>query len=147
MTNHLDGYHLNDLIHDTVKKSLLFLDRDSASYDRYKFKLENQDVIYHDVNQDGINDAVVALNYCELVNCHTTTKSSELVVYLGVGNKQFVYGDIDSLGIDLIVDVSTNGMISTQSRYYSEFEDPDCCPSILMNNKFLFKNGKLQELQ
>nr|WP_115341129.1 DUF805 domain-containing protein [Moraxella caprae] len=141
-----NGYHLNDLINDTVKKSLLFLDRDSASYDGYSHKLEIQDITYADVNNDGIKDAVVALRYCEVINCHTTTKSSELAVYLGLGDNQYLYGDIKTLGIDLTVYVDTLGNIYTQSKYYSEHEDPDCCPSMVVDNGFAFKNGKLREM-
>lgn len=141
-----NGYHLNDLINDTVKKSLLFLDRDSASYDGYSHKLESQDITYADVNNDGIKDAVVALRYCEVINCHTTTKSSELAVYLGLGDNQYLYGDIKTLGIDLTVYVDTLGNIYTQSKYYSEHEDPDCCPSMVVDNGFTFKNGKLRQM-
>lgn len=141
-----NGYHLNDLINDTVKKSLLFLDRDSASYDGYSHKLESQDITYADVNNDGIKDAVVALRYCEVANCHMTTKSSELAVYLGVGNNQYLYGDIRTLGIDLSIRVAHDGVINTQSKYYSEHEDPACCPSMVINNSFVFNHSKLNEI-
>lgn len=141
-----NGYHLNDLINDTVKKSLLFLDRDSASYDGYSHKLESQDITYADINNDSIKDAVVALRYCEVINCHTTTKSSELAVYLGLGDNQYLYGDIKTLGIDLTVYVDTLGNIYTQSKYYSEHEDTDCCPSMVVDNGFNFKNGKLRQM-
>ena len=140
------GYNLNHLINDTVKKSLLFLDRDSASYDGYSHKLESQDISYADINNDGIKDAVVALRYCEVINCHMTTKSSELAVYLGVGNNQYLYGDIRTLGIDLTVYVDALGRIYTNSKYYSEHEDPACCPSMVVDNGFAFKNGKLREM-
>ncbi len=141
-----NGYNLNYLINDTVKKSLLFLDRDSASYDGHSHKLESQDITHIDVNHDGIKDAVVALRYCEVSNCHMTTKSSELAVYLGMGNNQYLYGDIRTLGIDLIIRVDNDGTINAQSTYYSEHEDPACCPSMVVNNKFIFDNGKLKEI-
>lgn len=141
-----NGYHLNDLINDTVKKSLLFLDRDSASYDGYSHKLEYQYTLYADINKDSIKDAIVTLRYCEVTNCHTTTKSSELAVYLGVGNNQYLYGDIRTLGIDLTVSVSNEGVMVTNSKYYNEHEDPDCCPSMGIINSFAFNDGKLKEV-
>ncbi len=138
------GDNLNSLITLESKKAINFLDRDGSSYDNYRYTLNNKQIVYSDINHDGISDAIVGLSYCEKTNCHMTTRSFDLVVFIGTGNNKYTYGDSRALGLQGTV--GANGSLITVETMDFNDNDPHCCPSMVLNKKYRFQNGSLVEV-
>lgn len=137
--------NLETLIHQEVKKAVQFLDKEDAQITGYRYHLQGKTIHYADMNHDGLQDAVVALHYCEETSCHMTTHVFDVVVFLNTGSNHYQYADAYTLGLtgDLTV---KNGVINANTLVYTEHEDPDCCPSHQMTIQLVLRNGKLVEI-
>lgn len=111
-----------------------------------KFAHNGEDIMMKDITSDGIKDAVVLLFYCEETSCHTTTHSTDLVIFKGLRNNQFVKLGAASLGVNAKIESVNNGIINVTSYGYGE-DDPGCCPTEEVSRSFKIKNDKLAEIQ
>lgn len=109
--------------------------------DSFRYSLENKNTFYSDLDNDGDFDAVAELFFCEKLNCHPTTKSSELIVYLNnngkfnfVASKRFsLFGKINSIEDGKIyIDV-----------YSLDEDDPQCFPELKKREIYTLKSKKL----
>lgn len=107
-----------------------------------RFDFATQSVVMKDIDSDGIQDAVALLYYCEETNCHTTTRSVDLVVFKGLGKNQFTKLGSAPLGIDANIKSINNGVIKVTSYGYGE-DDPSCCPTDEITMSYKIKNKKL----
>lgn len=143
---------LNTAIKKEVASGVNLLNLESKKYfvrDPYypedeamTYAFNTQKIVMKDVNSDGIQDAVALLYYCEDTNCHTTTKSAELVVFKGLGKNQFTKIGSAFLGISAEIKNIKNGVISVTSYGYGD-NDPSCCPTDKITLSYKIKNGKL----
>lgn len=107
-----------------------------------RFDFATQSVVMKDINSDGVKDAVALLYYCEETNCHTTTRSVDLVVFKGLGKNQFTKLGSVPLGVDAKIKSINNGVIKVTSYGYGE-DDPSCCPTDTITMSYKIKNKKL----
>ena len=106
-----------------------------------RYKISNTNTFNSDVDGDGDFDGIVEMFFCEYDNCHPTTSSSRLAVFLNTGgsyrlavDKSFVlYGKINSVDDGTInIDV-----------YDLDGDDPQCCPEIKRFEKYRYKANRL----
>ena len=105
--------NLNQLINTKAKKTVAALNQESQrqSHDSdddsaYRYSLNAKTIKTADLNRDGIKDKMVILDYCEKTSCHSTTKSSEVVVY--IGNQSGNYRFADAKSFDIGAEVAAN---------------------------------------
>ena len=93
------------------------------------------------MNGDGEFDAVVEIFFCETENCHPTTKSSELVVFL---NKKGNYQFVASKGFTLFGKINSidDGVIRVDIYDLGE-DDPQCCPELKRSESYSLKGKRL----
>lgn len=102
-----------------------------------RYKIENKNTFFADVDGDGDFDAVTEIFFCESSNCHPTTQVSKLVIFINQNNKYSfltdktfrVYGKINSIN---------NGRIKVDVFGFGE-DDPQCCPSLQRQESFILK--------
>lgn len=119
---------------------------DDMQDDAYKYKLTYQDITMKDVDADGIKDAVTLLYYCEITNCHPTTRTVDLVVFKGNKKNQFTKLGSAPLGVHGKLKDINNGIINVSAFYYKA-EDASCCPSSEYSRSYAIKNNKLFKVQ
>jgi hypothetical protein len=133
--------NLKSLINQYAANTVRALNKQDAKYNGFKYSVSNTNTFNADVNSDGDFDAIVEMFFCETENCHPTTKSSELVVFLNnSGNYRFaasrgfsLFGKINSIEDGVIyVDV-----------YDLEEGDPQCCPELKRSEAYSLKGSKL----
>jgi hypothetical protein len=133
--------NLNSLINQYAANTVRVLNKQNGNDPDFKYGVSNKNTFNADVNGDGEFDAIVELFFCETVSCHSTTKSSELVVFLNNGgNYRFaaskgfrLFGKINSIEDGVIyVDV-----------YDLDEGDPQCCPEIKRSEAYSLKGSRL----
>jgi hypothetical protein len=111
-----------------------------------RYKVENKNTFNSDVDDDGDFDAVVEIFFCEYSECHMTTKSSKLAVFLNndgvyhftaevsfTEKVSALYGKINSVeGGKVAVDI-----------YDIPEGGPQCCPELERFETYLFKKDRL----
>ena len=146
---------LETAINTEVANNVKFLNLESKKYfvsdadypdnEPMIFSSNGQKTIMQDVNSDGVKDAVMIFYYCEETNCHATTKSTDLVVFKGLGKGQFTKLGSAPLGLDAKIRHIKNGVINITSYEYGEF-DPGCCPSEETSISYKIQKNKLVEI-
>ena len=142
--------NLNQLINTKAKKTVAALNQESQrqSHDSdddsaYRYSLNAKTIKTADLNRDGIKDKVVILDYCEKTSCHSTTKSSEVVVYIGNQSGNYRFADAKSFDIGAeVAAIKSNGSIQLNIYGFGP-NDPGCCPSVQGRRSYVLKNGKL----
>jgi hypothetical protein len=126
---------LEKSISDYSSRTIKVLNKNDTNF---KFKVENKNIFYDDLDNDGDFDAVVEIFFCEESNCHPTTSWSELIVYLR-NNDNYSY--VASKGFSLFGKINSikNGKIYIDV-YGLDEDDPQCCPQI--KNKEIYKLSK-----
>lgn len=85
---------LQQQINNRVQTSIKNLNLESKKYatdsDYFKFSLKSKEIITADINNDGIKDKIIVLNFCEKMNCHPTTMSTEVAVFIGKKIKNLI---------------------------------------------------------
>ncbi|WP_352339598.1 hypothetical protein [Psychrobacter sp. 16-MNA-CIBAN-0192] len=109
-------------INQEMTSNVKFLNLESEKYFIYdaeyldseamKFAHNGEDIMMKDVNSDGVKDAIVLIYYCEETSCHTTTHSTDLVIFKGLRNNQFVKLGAASLGVNAKIESVNNGIIN-----------------------------------
>lgn len=110
-----------------------------------RFDFATESIVMKDIDSDRVQDAVALLYYCEETNCHTTTRSVDLVVFKGLGKNQFTKLGSVPLGIDAKIKSINNGIIKVTSYGYGE-DDPSCCPTDTSIMSYKIKNKKLVKI-
>lgn len=133
---------LNKLIADYASKTIKLLNKNKESY---KYTLDNKNIFFSDLDGDGDFEAIAELFFCEKSNCHPTTKSSELVIYLNDNGK---YSFVASKGFSLFGKVNSieDGKIKIDV-YSLDEDDPQCCPEIKRKEIYALKNKKLVKIK
>ncbi|HRH40075.1 MAG TPA: hypothetical protein PKY82_00420 [Pyrinomonadaceae bacterium] len=106
-----------------------------------RYKIENKNTFFSDIDGDGDFDAVTEIFFCESSSCHPTTQVSKLVVFTNQNNKFTlltdktfrVYGKINSIN---------KGKIRIDVYGFGE-DDPQCCPSLQRQESFILKGKTL----
>ena len=137
---------LQQQINNRVQTSIKNLNLDSKKYatdsDYFKFSLKSKEVITVDINHDGIKDKIIVLNFCEETNCHPTTMSSEVAVFIGKKDQKFNFLDSKYFAVTASIQKDKKGHINVHQYDYFE-DDGHCCPSRLTKFNLTVKNGKL----
>ncbi len=150
----VNANNLNQLINVHSKQTILSLNKESArqSYNddsdsAYRYKMVSKIIKPADLNKDGINDQIVLMNYCERSNCHPTTSSTEIAVFIGTKSGNYKYSDSISFNIGAnITSIQPNGRINLIVDGYGD-NDPSCCPSAKSKRSYTFNQGKLVRLK
>jgi hypothetical protein len=133
--------NLKSLVNQYAENTIRALNKKAAKENGFKYKVIGKNTFNADVNGDGEFDAVVEMFFCEINNCHPTTKSSELVIFLNnkgsfrfAASKGFsLFGKINSIEDKIIyVDV-----------YDLDEDDPQCCPNLKSSEEYFLKGSKL----
>jgi hypothetical protein len=133
---------LKTVVSQYAAKNIKYLNR-FGGMDRYAVKAKN--TFYSDVDSDGDFDALVEIIFCEYSNCHPTTQSSKLAVFLNSGNsyrfavdREFtLFGKINSIKENKIkIDV-----------YTLDEGDPQCCPELKRSETYQYKQNKLVKIK
>ncbi len=129
---------LNKAVGIYANKTIKVLNKNE---DSFKYSLSNKNIFYSDINGDGEFDAIVEMFFCEKINCHPTTNSSELVVYL---NNNGIYSFAASKGFSLYGKINSieDGKIYIDV-YGLDEDDPQCCPQIKRSETYSLKNKRL----
>ena len=137
---------LQQQINNRVQTSIKNLNLESKKYatdsDYFKFSLKSKEVITVDINHDGIKDKIIVLNFCEETNCHPTTMSSEVAVFIGKKDQKFNFLDSKYFAVTASIQKDKKGHINVHQYDYFE-DDGHCCPSRLTKFNLTVKNGKL----
>ena len=137
---------LQQQINNRIQVSIKNLNLESKKYatdsDYFKFSLKSKEVITVDINHDGIKDKIIVLNFCEETNCHPTTMSSEVAVFIGKKDKKFNFLDSKYFAVTASIQKDKKGHINVHQYDYFE-DDGHCCPSRLTKFNLTVKNGKL----
>ena len=142
--------NLNQLINSQAKKTVAALNKegqrqayDSDDDSAYRYRLTDKTIKTADLNKDGIQDKVVVLHYCEKTSCHSTTRSSEVAVFIGSNNGNYRFADSKSFDIGAeVTAIRANGSIQLNIYGFGP-NDPGCCPSVQGRRSYVLKNGKL----
>jgi len=136
---------LKSLINQYAVNTVRALNKQSAKYSGFKYSVSNKNTFNADVNGDGEFDAIVEIFFCETGNCHPTTKSSELVVFL---NNNGSYRFAASKGFSLFGKINSieDGIIYVDV-YDLDEDDPQCCPELKRSEAYSFKGSRLVKVQ
>lgn len=133
--------NLKSLINQYEANTVRALNKQDAKYNGFKYRVSSKNIFNADVNGDGEFDAVVEIFFCETGNCHATTKSSELVVFI---SNNGVYQFTASKGFSLFGKInSIEDRIISIDVYDLEEGDPQCCPDLKRNEVYMLKGSKL----
>lgn len=137
--------NLKSLINQYAANTVRALNKQDAKYNGFKYSVSNTNTFNADVNGDGEFDAIVEMFFCETENCHSTTKSSELVVFL---NNNGNYGFAASKGFSLFGKINSieDGIIHVDV-YDLDEDDPQCCPEIKRSEAYSLKGSKLVKVR
>jgi hypothetical protein len=113
--------------------------------DSFKYKLTNRNIFYNDLDSDGEFDAIVELFFCERSSCHSTTNSSELVVFL-LNRKGFTFSASKSFSLFGKVNSIKDRKIQIDV-YDLDEDDPQCCPELKRHETYVLKNNKLVKVK
>ena len=137
---------LQQQINNRIQVSIKNLNLESKKYatdsDYFKFSLKSKEIITADINHDGIKDKITVLNFCEKTNCHPTTMSSEVAVFIGKKDQKFNFLDSKYFAVTASIQKDKKGHINVHQYDYFE-DDGHCCPSRLTKFNLTVKNGKL----
>jgi hypothetical protein len=133
---------LNKLIVAYGSKTIKSLNKNKY---HYKYTLDNKNIFFSDLDGDGDFEAIVELFFCEKSSCHSTTNSSELVIYLNDNGK---YSFLASKGFSLFGKVNSieDGKIKIDV-YSLDKNDPQCCPELKRKEIYALKNKKLVKIK
>ncbi|MFV5465553.1 hypothetical protein [Acinetobacter towneri] len=137
---------LQQQINNRVQVSIKNLNLESKKYaidsDYFKFSLKSKEVTTADINNDGIKDRIIVLNFCEETTCHPTTMSSEVAVFIGKKDQKFNFLDSKYFAVIASIQKDKKGNINVHQYDYFE-DDGHCCPSRLTKFDLTVKDGKL----
>ncbi|QOW50141.1 MULTISPECIES: hypothetical protein [unclassified Acinetobacter] len=137
---------LQQQINNRVQVSIKNLNLESKKYaidsDYFKFSLKSKEVTTADINNDGIKDRIIVLNFCEETTCHPTTMSSEVAVFIGKKDQKFNFLDSKYFAVTASIQKDKKGNINVHQYDYFE-DDGHCCPSRLTKFDLTVKDGKL----
>ncbi|WP_180034663.1 MULTISPECIES: hypothetical protein [unclassified Acinetobacter] len=137
---------LQQQINNHVQVSIKNLNLESKKYaidsDYFKFSLKSKEVTTADINNDGIKDRIIVLNFCEETTCHPTTMSSEVAVFIGKKDQKFNFLDSKYFAVTASIQKDKKGNINVHQYDYFE-DDGHCCPSRLTKFDLTVKDGKL----
>ena len=105
--------------------------------ERSKYKSENKNIFWADINDDGEFDAIVEIFFCERTSCHPTTNSSVVVVFLNKKGK-FTFGASKGFSLFGKINSIENGKIKVDV-YDLDEGDPQCCPELKRHETYSFK--------
>jgi hypothetical protein len=133
--------NLKSFINQYAANTARALNKQNGNDPNFKYSVSNTNTFNADVNGDGEFDAIVEMFFCETENCHATTKSSELVVFL---NNNGSYQFAASKGFSLFGKINSieDGIISVDV-YDLEEGDPQCCPELKRNEAYSLKGNRL----
>ncbi len=137
--------NLKSLINQYAANTVRALNKQHAKYNGFKYSVSNTNTFNADVNGDGEFDAVVEMFFCETENCHPTTKSSELVVFV---NDNGTYRFAASKGFSLFGKINSieDGIIYV-NVYDLDEGDPQCCPEIKRSEAYSLKGNRLVKVR
>ena len=137
---------LQQQINNRVQTSIKNLNLESKKYstdsDYFKFSLKSKEIITADINHDGIKDKITVLNFCEKTNCHPTTMSTEIAVFLGQKGQKINYLDSKFFAITASLQKDSKGHLNVHQYDYFD-DDGHCCHSRLTKFNLTVKDGKL----
>ncbi|WP_151711375.1 hypothetical protein [Acinetobacter junii] len=138
---------IETLVDNKVAESIKFLNEESrrstSDDDYYKYTLNSKNIIKSDLNQDGKIDYVVEASFCEETNCHSTTMTYEVFIFITDQQDQINFITDLNLGLDAkVTNITQDGIISIENHEYAE-NDPSCCPSIVNAQSYALVGKKL----
>lgn len=116
--------------------------------DDFQYGLSYHDIAFiADLNGDKLEDVVLKLYTCEVSNCHNTTGSNDIAVFLNKGN---TYELVATKSLGMAVDNITSfydydknvSMIQVDTLDYGD-SDPTCCPSLKKSQKYKLSGTEL----
>lgn len=117
-----------------------YVDKQSrANGSDYKYRIENESFFLADMNNDGNKDLIITYYSCEQQNCHKTTSSRYISLYLSDKKGNYKYlttTEVDGYEAQIY---ASKGKISVRAKDYS-YNDPSCCPSLDVT--YSYKLGK-----
>lgn len=145
-TNKAEATTLQQQVDNHIQTSIKNLNLESKKYatdsDYFKFSLKSKEVITADINHDGIKDKIAVLNFCEETNCHPTTMSTEVAIFIGKKDQKFNFLDSNFFAVTASIHKDKRGRINVHQYDYFE-DDGHCCPSRLTKFNLTVKDGKL----
>ncbi|MBC7899705.1 MAG: hypothetical protein H7070_06590 [Saprospiraceae bacterium] len=133
---------INKLIGIYSAKTITALNKNR---ERFKYKSENKNVFWADINDDGEFDAIAEIFFCERTSCHPTTNSSEVVVFLNKKGK-FTLGGSKGFSLFGKIHSVENGKIKVDV-YDLDENDPQCCPELKRHETYSFKSNRLLKVK
>lgn len=106
--------------------------------------MKEKNVYNVDLNHDYIPDKVVAFTICEVKNCHLTTQSIHMAVFLAKPNNKYEFIGYQSFKYEAEVMITRNNLIRVNEYSYGD-NDPACCPEKLTVRHFYVENNRLEE--
>lgn len=108
----------------------------------YFHHLDQSESLTVDVNKDGIKDKVVVLDFCEATNCHLTTRSTIIAVFLGDQSGGYKYAASKDFSIYASAKLDNKGNVKIIQMDFKD-KDPHCCPSNETHFNLLFEHNKV----
>lgn len=108
----------------------------------YFHHLNQSESLTVDVNKDGIKDKVVVLDFCEATNCHLTTRSTIIAVFLGDQSGGYKYAASKDFSIYASAKLDNKGNVKIIQMDFKD-KDPHCCPSNETKFNLLFEHNKV----
>lgn len=118
---------------------------DSNGLGEFQYESSVQNVFTEDINGDGLSDIVLKILNCEKEQCHISTRSYSMDIFLNKGNT-YQHAVSESLG-GFSVEITSikNGIIKVESLDYAD-SDPTCCPSLISSKSYKLSNDKLMQV-
>ncbi len=137
--------NLNTLINQYAANTIQALSKQEAKSSGFKYSVSDKNTFNADMNGDGEFDAIVEIFFCETGNCHPTTRSSELVIFL---NNNGIYQFVASKGFSLFGKINSieDGVIRVDV-YDLDEGDPQCCPELKRIELYSLKGNRLVKVR
>lgn len=115
--------------------------------DDFQYSLSSYDIFIADLNGDKLGDVVLSFYTCEVTNCHNTTGSNDIAVFLNKGNTyEFVAAKSLGMTVENIAsfhDYEKNVVMLQVDTLNFGDSDPTCCPSLKTSQKYKLSGKEL----